>query len=257
MRIAICLAGQLRTGIDCVPSLLRYVGDLLPSCDFFLHTWDVESYSSEGFGCERYDKIGLAPNDLLPLETTTVYRYLELIKPKGVLLGSFSDWNSIERRVGHDPHLYSVKQVTNLKSLYEIENNFEYDYVLRTRPDLIYDQDKTLKADIAEIDNNRTLGYSQCFDLDVVANKIDNAFWIGSSYVMNQVSGFDVIKGNAHPEFHVDGFMHFGNWVIMGLGFNVKRLKNSKIAVYREFHKDLNKDPVNDFEFMLKTIGRF
>jgi hypothetical protein len=50
--------------------------------------------------------------------------------------------------------------------------------------------------------------------------------------------------------------MHFGNWVTMGLGFNVKKLKNSRIAVYREFHKDLNKDPINDFEFVLKTIGR-
>jgi hypothetical protein len=257
MKIAICLAGQLRTGVDASASLLRYIGDLLPHCDFFIHTWDVETYSSEGFSCSRYDELGLLPNQAWPVSNSTLVKYVEILNPKRFVLGSFKQWEEMDNRPSHDPHLYSVRQTNNLKSAYETEHNFKYGVVLRTRPDLIYDSKKSLADDIADLEHNdRTFCYSQCFDTTVFANKIDNAFWIGSSYVMDQVSNFELIRGNMHPQFEMDGFMHFGNWVTLGLGFAVKKLSNSKIAVYREFHKDLKKDPIKDFEFIFKTIGR-
>lgn len=257
IRIAICMAGQIRTGIDASASLLNYIGDLLPYCDFFIHTWDADSYSSPGFGCSRYDEIGLEPHHLCPVEFETYDSMTKIYKPKMSMFGKFKQWEEMDFKPSHDPHLYSVRQANNLKCLYEKEHSFKYNVVIRTRPDLIYDPSKSLRDDLEQLDHNdRTFCYAQCHDSMALANKIDNAFWLGSGYVMDQVSNFELIKGNTHPEFQMDGFMHFGNWVTLGLGFNVKRLRNSRVTVYREFHKDLGKDPLADFDFILKTLSR-
>ena len=257
-RIAICLAGQIRTGIDASASLLKYIGDLLPQCDFFIHTWDVDSYSSPGFSCKRFDDLGIGPYHLMPVEFETYDEFNKIFKPKMSMFGNFKQWEEMDFKPSHDPHLYSVRQVNTFKSLYEKEHNFKYDVVVRTRSDLIYDPKKSLKDDIEQLEHSdRTFCYAQCFDATVFANKIDNAFWLGSSYVMDQLSNFELIRGNVHPDFgQVDGFMHFGNWVTLGLGFHVKKLKNSRTAVYREFHKDLEKDPIKDFEFIFKKMSR-
>jgi hypothetical protein len=43
MRVAVCFSGQIRTGVVVAPNILRYIGDLLPQCDIFVHTWDIET----------------------------------------------------------------------------------------------------------------------------------------------------------------------------------------------------------------------
>jgi hypothetical protein len=256
-RIAICLAGQLRTGVDALPSLLKYIGDLLPQCDFFMHTWDVESYTNPGFGSKRLDDLGIDARIIHPIDVSAVYEYAKVVKPISVTVSNYRDWEYMPFKLGGDPHLYSVRQANLLKSNYEKEYHFGYGVVLRTRPDLIYDPKKSLKDDIEQLDdNNRTFCYAQCYDYPVLFNKIDNACWLGSSYVMNQLCDFEEIRSNTHPGFEIDGFMHFGNWVHFGLGFNVKRLKNSRVAVYREFHKEQGKDPIKDFEYIFKNIDR-
>jgi hypothetical protein len=256
MRIAICLSGQLRTGLDAVPSLLNYIGDLLPQCDFFIHTWDTESYSNIGFGSKRYDDAGLRPGSFMSVNATSVYNYAGILNARAVVYNNFNQWANAETKLSSDPHLYSVRQSNNLKIQYEKENNFKYSAVVRTRPDLIYDPTKTLLEDISHLDSiDRTFCYAQCYD-SPDTTKIDNAFWVSSSYVMDQVTNFESIKEGIHPQMDIDGFMHFENWVSVGLRFDVKRLQNSRIAVYRELHKDLNKHPINDFEYVFNTLHR-
>jgi hypothetical protein len=43
MRIAVCLSGQLRTADRAVESLKKFVGNLAPDVDYFVHTWDINS----------------------------------------------------------------------------------------------------------------------------------------------------------------------------------------------------------------------
>ena len=43
MRIAVCFSGQIRTGVQTAPNIKRYIGDLDPVCDYFVHTWDHQS----------------------------------------------------------------------------------------------------------------------------------------------------------------------------------------------------------------------
>ena len=44
MKIAICLPGQLRTGLLTSDNILRYVGNF-SKCDFFIHTWNINTPS--------------------------------------------------------------------------------------------------------------------------------------------------------------------------------------------------------------------
>jgi len=45
MKIAVCLSRQVRTGADVFFSLKNYIGELWDNCDFFMHTWDIETTS--------------------------------------------------------------------------------------------------------------------------------------------------------------------------------------------------------------------
>jgi hypothetical protein len=258
MRIAICLSGQLRTGIESFPNFRNYIGDLWPNCDFFIHTWDVESYSSVGLSCNRYDKLSIQPMQVFPVDAALINEYQRLYDPKSLVCEHYNDWLCMVPSISGDPHLHSVRQANALKSKFEDNNDFKYEYVIRARPDLIFDPAKSLRQDIAELKKHpRNFCFAQIFDNPVIGNKIDNAFWLGSSYVIDQLSNFELVRANIHPGFSVDGFVHFGLWVTMGLGFGVKRLTNSRVGVYREFHKDRQLDPIKDFQAILEISNRF
>lgn len=256
MKIAICFSGQLRTGIRCADNFKKYIGKLWDNCDFFIHTWDMNSYSSPGFSSKAYDAAGIKPYELMPVNLDEVYNFAKIYKPKSMVCASFRQWEEMDFRTSFDPHLYSVRQANILKQNYENEMHFKYNFVVRTRPDMIFDPKKSLEDDIAELTLDRTFAYAQIYDAVVIYNKIDNGFWLGSSYVMDQVCNFEQIKGNVHPIISVDGQMQFGNWVMLGLCFNVKKLANSRIAVYRQFHDELGKDPIKDFQYVFDTISR-
>jgi hypothetical protein len=245
MKIAICFSGQIRTGVETAPNILRYIGDLLPNCDFFVHTWDIETYSTEGFSSTLTDDKNILPQQLSPINVDIYHKFVKIYTPAVSVLDSFSLWSK-SRHGEHNrkiylPHQYSVYISNKLKFMYEEMNNFVYDFVIRIRPDIMFDSDKSLIHDLKLVSDSRTLCYAQFYDEAVINNNIHNGFWLGSSYVMDQVTDFYNIMSNKNES--IDEHIHFGNWVIMGLMFNTVKLKNSKVGVYRQFHKDLNIDP--------------
>lgn len=99
---------MLRTGIQAYP-VFRNFFDSLGEYDIFYHTWKLEPSIS----------------DLLK-NTYNPTRFLEeesLDKTKESSFGSM---------------LYSIMTANELKKQYEIENNFRYDLVIKTRFDLIF-----------------------------------------------------------------------------------------------------------------------
>jgi len=44
-RIAVCISGQIRTGVHTTESLKNFFRDMLPYLDFFIHTWTTETFS--------------------------------------------------------------------------------------------------------------------------------------------------------------------------------------------------------------------
>lgn len=168
MKVAVCYSGFLRNIQKTFPNIMN---KMLSSheVDFFIHTWNVEEYQNE----INYSKENIAPKLILVenqknFERNPYYfinatvspdEYLNQLNSSGenkiffpvpseennfkfnkelevVKFGYYSSfpYNFISQ-------FYSFYQAINLKNVYEQNNNFEYDCVIRIRPDLyLYDE---------------------------------------------------------------------------------------------------------------------
>lgn len=106
-KVAICISGQLRTGIKAFPSFDNFFKGL--DADVFYHTWEQPSNISEEVD-RLYKPKKTSVNPVFSKEE----------------MGSF----------GH--MLYSMMIANELKKQYEIEHNFRYDLVIKTRFDLVF-----------------------------------------------------------------------------------------------------------------------
>jgi hypothetical protein len=106
-RVAICLSGLIRTGIEAFPSFKSFFQHL--NADIFFHTWDTEK-----------DK---------------VQKIIDLYEPKSYLITPPKIFQRFEI---FGPMLYSIMMSNEQKKNYEIENNFRYDLVIKTRFDLVF-----------------------------------------------------------------------------------------------------------------------
>jgi len=117
-KIAICISGMLRTGIQAYP-VFRNFFDSLGEYDIFYHTWKLDSSISN-----------------LLKTTYKPTRFLEEDPLNNTKESSFGSM------------LYSIMMANELKKQYEIENNFRYDLVIKTRFDLVFP--KTIKFPVDE-----------------------------------------------------------------------------------------------------------
>lgn len=107
-KVAICLSGQLRTGLKAHPSFVKFFSSL-PNYDVFYHTWELSPTESS--------KLKELYNPVSCLEESSLNRTDE---------SSFGNM------------LYSILMANELKKRYEIKNNFRYDLVIKTRFDLVF-----------------------------------------------------------------------------------------------------------------------
>lgn len=106
-KVAICISGLVRSGVRahiCFKNFFDYL-----NADVFYHTWDSDA-----------EQLSQIKNLYNPID------YLvEKPKPEGSM-GSFGSM------------LYSIMMANELKKKHEIENNFRYDLVIKTRFDLAF-----------------------------------------------------------------------------------------------------------------------
>jgi hypothetical protein len=132
MKIAICLSGQFRTGEYALPSLLNYFQG--HDCDYFCHSWQDNNMRLAT--PERFRKI------LDTVDTQFTKDYIEstltgILKPKKILIEENS--RIAAPFVGPWSELFYSLMIANwLKKEYEVENNFKYDLVVKTRYDFVY-----------------------------------------------------------------------------------------------------------------------
>lgn len=145
MKIAFCMSGQPRTAEMGFKMINKYL--LKPNqefkIDFFLHAWyDREEIGKPWSSAQNYP-IGKSGY----VEDGTDSYLLEVYKPKKWLFEkqiSFLDYTKNFNSVPNaKPEIlssifYSIYMSNQLKREYEIENNFKYDLVIRTRYDLAY-----------------------------------------------------------------------------------------------------------------------
>jgi hypothetical protein len=132
MKVAVCLSGQLRQWEMAKENQKWFwescIGTEVKEVDYFIHTWN---YSGDREGVSQ----PYITRDVSQEEFDNV---VDWYKPKKYFLDDKKQnyfyesdhWSSL---------FYSMAQSIMLKREYEIENNFEYDVVIKSRPDVVFD----------------------------------------------------------------------------------------------------------------------
>lgn len=115
MKTAICFSGELRTFRVAVPRILNYFKGY--NADIFCHTWNTT-------GDTQHEQVD--------------FEYLNnLIQNSEHTLQNIKVEKSINHSGPFGNMLYSIQQANLLKRKYEIQNNFDYDLVIKTRYDML------------------------------------------------------------------------------------------------------------------------
>jgi hypothetical protein len=240
MKIALCFSGQIRTGVQTEPNIKRYIGDLLPICDFFVHTWDHQSPPHKA-------------GDLMPVDKSVFADFYRLYNPRSMTVEEYLPKRAPDKTWGglrvdaatgkkYLSMFESIYKANELKRLYEKSNGFVYDYVVRIRTDLIFHQDKSLRADIAELFGKTmtTLdNFMIAYHKGVIESKVEDIFWLAKSPTMDKLAEF-----YEHCTTNVNDWqVQMADWVKNDLKLAYHGLQNSDIRLLRVDDSDL--DPLN------------
>lgn len=158
MKIALCISGQPRNLLRNVPNLINNLIKPNNITDIFIHTWYDKSLDNTHFDSAQPQldsRIGvyLPDSDLYLIEHLNPKKIL-CEKPK-----TFDELNhlknlptAIQKRLASN--FYSVWMCNELKKNFELENNFKYDIVIKTRVDLEYFGFVELNKIVSEIKEN-------------------------------------------------------------------------------------------------------
>lgn len=117
-KLAILIAGELRTWTDTVPYIFKFFNGQANQVDYFFVTWNVD---------------GITGN-LLPVKLDDIISPFNEYKQN---LIAYSIENPIERRaITYYYQAWLALKANELKRKHEQSNNFVYDQVVETRPDL-------------------------------------------------------------------------------------------------------------------------
>lgn len=183
MKIAICFNGLIRAGIQCIPNIRLYIGDLMPYCDFFVHTWDYETIKP--FARTHWNGIPLPkprePGVLSQEKLNTFIRQYNVVSHKVDNYFEFTKENSLNPILPHVWH--TTSRSLRLKQEYEAATGTRYDVVIKIRPDIIFPIGKTLRQDLDAIDLSKSAVYSDPH----TENRLDDVFWIMNSEVADKM----------------------------------------------------------------------
>ncbi len=149
MKIAICLSGQPRFIEKGIESFKKNIPNI-ENIDIFIHTWYDEKNKNTQFDSSQPHlnfKLGKQSENTLDLFNSLCPKKIKLEQPK-----SFEELSHLldlptAKQTKLASMFYSLYQANQLKKNHEEENNFIYDFVIKTRIDIQYNQ----KVDILKI----------------------------------------------------------------------------------------------------------
>lgn len=196
-RVAILLAGEMRNydNIELVQKNKKYLFEVY-NCDIFISTWDKKGYSpAHGYAYNKPysdDKITIQ-------NIENIYNNI-----KSINIENFNDWFSnlpeeykalynLRQHGGNCyatvfPQLYKLWDCNRLKTEYEKQNDFQYDLVIRFRPDmcLVEEIPKEYLTDFLDIDK---VSQNKIFTINppkiFYPNRVYDIFFFGNNESMN------------------------------------------------------------------------
>jgi len=193
-------------------------------CDVFIHTWDIVNGGfrfSPQANILNTGRVSNPTNEIsLPCFESTLIDFInnKKINCKKSIIESYENFKNLYGPESTPAQLYSWKSCNDLKKQYEIENNFEYDLVIKTRNDLL--PYTSIPDD--EIKNiNNTL---------YITNHISKGFYDKHISDLSAPDGF-AFSNSKLMNYYCDAF---DTWI------NNKQFKNEALLGYH-----LNKNNIN------------
>lgn len=264
MRIALCFSGQNRTGHVTANNIKRYIGDLLPDCDVFVHFWD-----SECRGTGYANRIGAVSTNAEwhtaaksnPEKNVEFYRAWA---PRTMMVEEYDlqptkntwggrRWDPVEQK-WHVSMWRSLYEANKLKQDYAQKNQIVYDYTVRLRSDIVFDSSKSLAEDLKLLQGPHSMLFGDHYAIWPIhgMGRIEDIFWIGSTNIIDQVSTYYACYTNTVPNIdkpHEPGYQdwqwHGATWITQQLGYRFYPLQNNAMRIYTEQDIELELDPMN------------
>ena len=221
MKIAVCFSGQMRTALENFENIKEFLGELYDSCDFFVHVWDLCEYKT-------YNVSNIKRKPYRESEEKS-NKIRNQYQPKKMIFDNidYSTGYKICTMYGIQPLWYSFWKSIQLKKQYEIENGFEYDYVIKLRFDTIFNPDETnFKKEIESTTQNivKLLGYAPtavCDEFEPIATDV---LFLSKSKEMNVVADYfwELVK-----KYDIGSYKNLPYYLI-DLGIEPKNTKNMR-----------------------------
>lgn len=210
MKTAVCISGQARAIVKCLPSLLVNVIRPLQA-DVFFHFWNQSEVNPELYKA----KYGLDKDPKWPdFEGDLACNVINVLRPRKFIVQPQMKFNSDKIREACTPennrmqavsfqHVFSmfcsIYLANACKSQWELKHGFKYDRVIRTRPDLAFTTplDPSILADLSKVYIPNKESYGGYNDWLAIGNSLDMDKY--SSCMLNINHLFD--NGSIfHPE---------------------------------------------------------
>lgn len=264
MRIAICFSGQIRTGPITAPNILRYIGDLLPNCDFFVHTWSTES---KGTGVANRIGVSSITEDIhttAPVNKSVFAEFYAMYNPTAMVVEEYDlvptkpIWGG--RRLNPRTGRYyvsmweSMYESNLLKMTYAQKNQLTYDYTVRIRPDIVFAEGKSLREDIALLTDANTFAFGDHYNIWPSYNmhRLEDIFFIGPTPVMDKIAYYheayiNMVSNTDKPSEpgYEDWQWHSAKWITHSLGLRFRALDNNQMRIYSDIDVTEGNDPLN------------
>jgi hypothetical protein len=171
MRIAVCICGQPRTWRTSSENIKQYF-NVDAEVDYFIHTWDTNSYGGV--------------DELVDDPDIELKGIKDSFNPKLIILEHYDP--EIDR-FGWQHIFRSFMKSIWLKKNYEIENDFIYDIVIKTRFDIVFSPRSKFHINMLQpqsiYSNCRPcVGFPQEFNIPM----INDVFFYGDSPTMDIAS---------------------------------------------------------------------
>ena len=247
MRIAVCLSGQLRKWELAYHNQMWFwktANRPNVQVDYFAHTWTY-SWDREAISKPYIERI-VTKEEFLKF--ANIYKFKDAVydsKPQDYFYGN-DHWSGL---------FYSLAKSIMLKREYEIKNNFKYDIVVKSRPDVVFNPARTFFVPPAE-DGIIFSTHGGTMPMEFNMYNFNDCVFLGNSYTMDLLIDLyfyrqkliresDNKENNVHPmgpgTLMHEYFRDYGITPIFNLGFFETLLKEGCPE---------NLDLLNDEEFM-------
>jgi hypothetical protein len=211
MKIAVCFSGVLRAGVHAFPNIKQYYGDYFNSIDFYMHTWDIEDWGADWYAYPHPlidDSLweSIVKRKPFKLQDSKLDKMESLYKFKKLETASIFDSYDPNTPVKYEYMWDSFKRSVELKQEYEKENNFKYDIVVKTRPDILFNvpfentvrnkirtgtssfEYSTFENDVKLVQPDNIVAKNCKYDQP--GRTLDDVHWMGSNKVMDNLADF-------------------------------------------------------------------